>query len=692
MTKTKPELTVSASQISNFLDCPRKWWFFRVMKLKEIQKSYFTFGTVLHGCIERWMAADKSGRVPEEYCEALAGQVPGEPVDVFPPGWETVDEKGSKVSVTPNEAQLIKALFTEAVEKGVIVRDPHTTVEREINLPLLENVELTGYIDMHLASVHGSEVCDEDAGLGFSVPEIHDHKSFGESSTRYLKQPGPSDMGGNLTPIEAPYSKGDGTSPNSIGHDQQVLTYAAATSILDGYNGVVKVRHNQFPKFKDAKGVRKVEALVSQKRLMTHWAFLQDTAKRMLVVSRIKKWTDVPGPESTDTCSKYGGCPFQGICGKRETPEVYSQRIERQTKQKATGGRPNLPLNPRKRKTNNDTGDKSMTVKPNIFARANEQQAARKGGATATAPAPSKTAAAKVAANPKAPPKINSAAPAPVETAKNGAPWANETCPACKGLGVNTKGGPCPICDKTAEKRGKPTSGMYQIDLDGTTFTAVLRSEHAESGAEESFACDVPNAVAPKAPGGTPKPTLKPKPAPEPEPEPEATAAPEEVEPEVVEEEPEVVPVADPKPAMRPTSGAAARAALTRPAGAPAAAPVASRVAPKPAAGSPGRPRVGITILIGASMLQGPDRPIMLGTALLEKVGAELAADMGAESYWALDSFKRRDRIRQKAAEIAESLGKTVIIVSSTNDPDLMSLINGLAAAPACEAVIEGLR
>ncbi len=691
----KKGLVISASQIGNFLDCPRKWWFLRVLKLREPQKGYFTFGTVLHGCIERWMAGDSSGRVPEDKSQLkldtwtdgpLVGQKFGEPVDVFPAGWETIEEKGSKVSVTPNEAQLIRKLFTEAVERGIVVRNPSSTVEREINLPVIDGVDLTGYIDIHVASIHGEDNHPDDAGLGYSIPEIHDHKSFGESSTRYLKQPGPTDAGGNLVPIDAPYTKGDGTSPNSIGHDQQVLTYAAATSMLDGHVGDVLVRHNQYPKFKDTKGVRKVEALVSQKRLRTHWSHIQDTAKRMVLVSRIKKWTDTPGPESLDTCSKYGGCAFRGICGKRETPEVYSKRMARQ----AEAPRLNLPINPRKRNTKGDAPNMD------IFARAKTQQAARKGGATATAaPAPSKTAAAKAAAKPTttmrpAAPKVNSAPAPEPETVSGGAPWADPSCPACKGLGINTKGRACPICDKTAGKRNAPTSSMYWINLDGTSITAVLRAEHVDSGAEESWAGDMPTAEVQRAPTSAPakaaaKPTFKPRAAPAPEPEPEAAeTAPAE---EAVEEE---TPAEDaPAPAPAVSAKDAAKSALAR---GGTETPAASRPAARAAGGAPGRPRVGITILIGTAQLKGPERPTMLATELLEKVGAELATDMGAESYWALDPFKRRERVRQKAADIAEGLGKTIIMVGSTNDPDVMSLVNGLSASPACESVFEGLR
>ena len=707
---TEIKLVISASQIDDFIDCPRRWWFKRIMKLREIQKGYFTFGTVLHGCIERWMAGTMNGRVPDPVPEVLAGQTAGASVEVFPPGWETIEEKGQKVSVTPNEASLIKRLFKEAVERGIITRDPHATVEREIRLPVLENVELLGFVDIHVASVHGSEIHEDDAGLGFSVPEIHDHKSFGESSTRYLKQPGPTDEGGNLIPIEAPYEKGDGTSPNAVGHNQQMLTYATATSMIDGYEGVVKVRHNQYPKFKDAKGVRKVEALISPKRLKAHWAFIENTARRMVQVAQIKKWTDTPGPESVDACSRFGGCPFQGICGKRESPEVYSARVERMTAQKASQTRPNLTLEPRKRKpTKTDTGG-TTTMTTDIFARARNQQAARKGepapATTAKPTVATKTAAAKAAANPKpapaatkpaAAPKVNSAPPPAVETATDGAPWANPTCPACKGLGINSKGRACPICDKTAEKRGVPTSAMYVIEVADGAVTAVLRDEHADTGAPEAWAGDVPvqGAAATAKPAVAPKAQARVEEPPDEQPEPEVEADTDEGDEgaEASQDEPEAPPAAPPARNTR----AAAAAALTRQGSAPTPTPGAvARTAPKPAASEParsvGRPKVGLTVLIGAAMMKGPERPTLLATELLERIGAELAADMGAESYWALDAFKRRERIRQRGAEIAESLGKTVVMVGSTNDPDVMSLVNALMAAPSCEAVYEGLR
>src|SRR6185369_11814492 len=95
-------LTISASQIATWDDCHRKWWLQRVAKLPEVPRGYLIFGTVLHACLERWCSADAQGRVPDPVPECLKGQRSGDPVDVFPPGWETVEEKGHKQTVTPN--------------------------------------------------------------------------------------------------------------------------------------------------------------------------------------------------------------------------------------------------------------------------------------------------------------------------------------------------------------------------------------------------------------------------------------------------------------------------------------------------------------------------------------------------------------------------------------------------------------
>lgn len=610
-------MKVSASQFSNFTDCRRKWWLSRVAKLPEVAKGYLTFGTVLHACLERWCSGDANGRVPSPAPEALAGQIPGEPVEVFPRGWEIVEEKGVKVSVTPNEAALIRKLVEQAIERGIVVRGDGRVLEREISLPLIEGVELIGFIDCFIPG---------------EPPEIQDHKSFGESSTRFLKQSDP-------------------TSPNYLGKDQQLRTYAAAISQLEGWTGPVKVRHNQFPKFADPRGPRTAEAVLEPAVLAEHWAHIQDLARSMILTAGIKEWKDVPGPEDPNTCHKYGGCPFREICGRVVTLDGYRAKVEKQIEALATE-RPNVKLDPKPKKKSTMSGD--------VFARA-KAKAQPAPAATATAPAP----AAPQAATPTS---INGGVPPPaqpVAAVENPPPWANPTCTSCKGTGFNSKGRPCPICDAFAKKLNKPTSGKFNVS--GSLeegFAATARPEfQAELGG-----------LAWSSKGGTVE-ASAPVPAP-------ATMTAPGPQGGTVSSVAVVMPVAAPVVAQAPDTAAVMAGTLATPA----------EIEPLPVeekAGK-GRPKLGITILVGCVQLKGPSRPTVLAQALLEQVGAELAKDMGASSYWELDTWKRRDRIRQRAGVIAEALGKTVLLVPGVRDPDVDSLVSALVMH--ADTVIEGVR
>jgi hypothetical protein len=333
----------------------------------------------------------------------------------------------------------------------------------------------------------------------------------------------------------------------------------------------------------------------------------------------------------------------------------------------------------------------------NIFARARGSKPAatiqappgaipHTAATTATAPqAPAPTPAAPaVSINGGAPP----APPAAPAAAINAPPWANPLCTACHGVGFNSKGRPCPICDALAKRMKRPTSSMYVIEGDAQSgFTAAVRAENAATLAELSAPAgwsskaDALQFKSSTAAGGGAAPRA-------------TTAA---------EQSAVVVPPA----AVQPTVQKAQEAAPTAPAGlvAPATAATVTPpatpttgtactvevlVEPAEVSAKRGRKPAGMTILIGCAQLKGPDRPTESAQALLHRLGAELAKDMGGESYWALDPFKRRDRIKQRAPEIAESLGRTVLLVAGVRDPDVDSLVSSLL--PHAEVVVEGLR
>ena len=638
-------LTISASQLATAWDCERKWWLERVARLPDVPKGYLVFGTVLHACLERWCSADEQGRVPSGdgtvldlnqnvYVSGnppLVGQFVGHPVEVFPPGWEEIEEKGVKARVTPNEAALIRRLVEQAVERGLVQRGDGRVLERELRLPVIEGVNLVGFVDVFVPR------CSP------MPPQIDDHKTFGESSTRFLKQKDP-------------------TSPNYLGKDEQLLTYCAATSLIDGWDGPVVVRHNQFPKFDDPRGPRSVEATVPAEVWAEHWARVQDTAARLLQVRDIKKWDDVPGPYGSDVCQKYGGCPFREICGRRTTLDGFRASIEQRKAE--SGTRPNLSTAPRRRLD-------QMTNTTDIFANARRRGAAPAQPTTAAVAAavtpPAAHAVSAPASAPAALPINGGVAPAPAAPALPGGyappPWANPSCTACHGLGFNSKGRPCPICDALAKRSKRPTSSMYLIEgsmQDG--FTAVQRPEKVA----ELFALSAPESWSSKGGAVAPAQPIQPKPA--------------EI---VVTEQPAAIPAP-----VAPSASVALP--LNQTVSVQIDVSQQSTEVPSEEKRGRGRPKAGITLLIGCAQMKGPDRPTTTVQELLQKLGVELAKDMGAASYWELDAFKRRDRIRQKAEIIAEGLGRTVLLVPGVTDPDASALVAALL--PFADLVIEGVR
>jgi len=741
--KDPSKLYISASQIETFSLCKRKWWFDKVKKLPKPNKGYFAFGTCLHGCLERWILSTENGRVPDEgewdrviHEEFAKGkrkiewgtgpfkeQIIGQPTELFPKGFEIVedtDDDGTvkgRVVLTPNEVKQIKKLVAQAIERGIVTKGENIYVEHGFELDLIDNVVIVGYLDfLRIAE----------------LPEIHDHKSFSKSSERYLKQPGPRRANGNFIAIVEPQQDGDGTSPNCVGHVQQNLTYAWAYSEVADYKGPVLVRHNQFPKFEDLKGVRSVEALVSHKRIKVHGDHLRQVAKEMVKVSKIKKWEDTPPPSTVTACSDFGGCDFQGICGRRVNVEVYSQRTVEHNAQAVNETRPNFPTEKKRTKGNanmasnvfkrKSAGDEpkaevpSTMPKKGAFARKKAEEAEPEEEAEAEEEAPKKSA------------KFNGGKkPAEDESVENGAPWGDPNCPACKGLGMNTKGNACPICDKTAKKRGVPSSIMYEIEVTDEGYVAKARKEHAEAIGEMdapnkwTFERDAPAEPAPKA-SKFGKAKAKPDEDEEPsdddeaqEPAPKKSSAfsrkgkaPAQTEEEAQEEEEaeEEAPPAKGKFARRgaapaepeeepeaeePQDDSDEAAAPRRGRGRPPGSKNRSTLQREAEGSVGGRPRAGITLVKGASIVHGPDRPSMMAQSLLETLGAEMASDMGTDSFFELDQRKRQDRLKQAGKEIADTLGRTVVIFpAGTMDFDLVALFNALA--PHAEWVVEGTR
>lgn len=438
-------LVTSASQHGDYELCNRRWWFDKRLKLPSVQRDFTTFGTVLHGCLERWMAGDKVGRVPSPVPDALEGQQPGAAVELFPKGWETLVEKGETKSVSPKEQALIRRLVKEAIERGIVQRLPGLRTEAAIQLPVVDGVELIGFLDVQ-------------------VPEgVDDHKSFGKSSGQYLKRDGPKDPDtGQPILVEAPWQEGDGTSPNCVGHDEKMLIYAKAHLEQRGDGQPVRLRHNQFPKDPaDKKGPRSVEAWVSPERIEHRWREVQENSRGMLELWKQtdeSKWAQIPGPlesrkKDPGACGAFGGCPFRLICAKQESPAMYRQRLN-----KHLGIAPAPPAGV-------DSGEGASTV--SIFKKYEQRRAqAAAGGETTTQTAPPSPVNGGTTAPPSAPPSSAPPAADPYAGVPV-APWANPECKACKGTGQNIgKGRPCMPCETLAQKDGRPTPAQFDVKAD----------------------------------------------------------------------------------------------------------------------------------------------------------------------------------------------------------------------------------
>lgn len=650
---------ISASQIETYDEgCNRFWWFQRILKLSEPPAAHFTFGTVTHAVNERYLSADSNQRVPlnlnstqggvecNRKDHPLFGQITGRPVNLYPEGWDTATERdGTKATVTKNEAKLIQKLVAESIENGVLRWREGTQVERKLLAEIIEGVQLIGYVDAYKPPTDVQP-----------LPLIEDHKTYGKGSLRYLKREDPK-------------------SPNYLGKNQQLLTYCYAISILDDWSGDITVRHNQYPKFPD-KEVTAVDATITRAEIVKHGEYLKDVAARMERTRKIKEWSDVPGPKDTGKCARWYGkpCPFSDICGRAETPDAYKARLER-LKSGSQAARLNLPLaKPKKR----NSKESNMS----IFDRAKNQKAAR--GERKAAAGTTKAKAAVEAA-----PSVNGAEAAPVVTIEGGAPWANPNCKACKGRGLTSKGIACPICDLTAKKGKRPTSMAYVVETDDDGLgIAAAREEQVEALEAAGMPLEwVEEAQPESAPVSAPAAT---KPEPEATPEPEPEVAP----------EPAAEPAAKPKRTRRTKAQMAADKALAEQALADSNEEAGVELEEKESTVSivakakrtAGRPRVGVTILLGAAYLRGlaTSREVLSSSEVLTRFGNELASDMGADSYWSLDTWKRRERLAEKADYIVSSLAGTVVMhPGELGNDDIGSLLRAMTGvAEGIEAVI----
>jgi hypothetical protein len=652
-------MKISASQDETFTRCKRNWWFAYPQRLPSIPKGDLDFGSVIHNVCERFLLADDTGRDKD-----------GNPVELFPDGWDSIEDKKGKRSISPAQSDLIRKLVAKAIEEGVLERRPGRTVEQWFSRDLIPGVKMVGKIDMLLPG------------------EVQDHKS-----TKAMKW--------------AKNEKKD--SPNYLGKSLQMLDYAHEALVADPSLEVVRLRHNVFCKDPEQPIVRKVDVSVTKAQVMSNWQRLMKAAWEMQVLTKQNlkedQWSDVPGPSEPDACEAYGGCPYVRICGGVDTPDQYRKRVTKQIKNKE---------NHQETFTWEESWGKLGAPEPesanmDIFSKSKARQKAKKAGKTASSePAPAvKPIDGSVAVAEEEVAVDLSAGVAP--------PWAQPKCPACKGAGFNKKGSPCRICDATSKKAGGRTSLEFVVESDGDGNLVWEAKDGSMSGispltvttgevkAQEKMEL-------PEAPLDTPDTTEVPeenimaaidKAGVE-----AAEDAEEKVSKEVAKKADKVLPekkekkTRKPRKPRKPKAKAEEPAPESEPETAPSVVntenpdevPTAEEVTAPTPPKSKGRPKTGYYLYIDCI-------PIGVETTAIEGIfadmAAELAAEMSVESYFDLDVYKRREAFaRALTADILqERFNKMHIIARNPQGaPDLRAFVDAIVSVSPKGRVIQGVK
>ena len=618
MTRKKTETTVktedrdwhvSASQFKSYEQCKRKWYFEKVVNLPRPPAEHFAFGTVLHGVIERWMLADDTGRGPD-----------GKPVELYPPGWHIADADNPERAwaLSPIHQDLIRNLIHNAISNGDLIRVRGREIESEMRRVLFEfegtRVVISGFIDV----------------IGHDC--VQDHKSSKKKRS-----------GGTYF-----------LSKDKLAQDVQLLIYAAEVLFRAQERGEaipthVKLRHNQFLKDHDSPFTKHTEVIVSVEDIQRNWARCLMMAQEMFALRTIPKYIFVPPTDSA--CNDYGGCPFLSICSGQITPEVYTAQITRMAASARLPSVTPLPLP-------NVTGGEAMS---SVFA-------PQTGAAPAGQPAVPPVAGAGAFPFPNSPPpaaKQPAFAPqpaAPVVTLPGfplypAAPWGVPGCAvsSCNGIGVNSAGGPCGICNPTQRQQNGIVSEMFRVGPDGNgnlcwqvlpDFAAAIQARNIPGQGSVRIPAAV---VASPAAAPAPQPAAPP-PATPPSAPPAAPTAP-------------VAQPQAPPPAAPPTAQPfafqqqAAAAAAPQPAAPPASPPPTQAQGDDEEDGKAGagRPRKGVTLYINCMPTKGVPRPMRVED-IFKEYAQKLAEAQGAESYFQLDTWKRRDYMAQAMTSIVAAL------------------------------------
>lgn len=609
-------MVLSPTQVEAWQRCKRYWWLKNVRKLPEIERASGTFGTVMHSVIERFLRADNLGR-----------DTNGNPVEIYPEGWQIARNRydATKIdgTITPTDEATIKTLIAVAIESGVLERvgaDNDRAIEQEFTEELLQLKCPTckGESFVPCPTCDGGlpeeiESCPDGCIDGRSTcPTCNgDGKGDHIQVKQYIDYMLPDGIQDHKSTKSMKYAK----SKEALRINAQMLINAHALLELRRKEALpelekVSLRHNVYCKDPNDQRVRKTEVFVTPEEVDTFWSVLKEMAIEMSALRRSANgWKHCPDPVShTTACNAYGGCSFMSICGGQESEEMYENRLAKQKEAAIL-----LIAN----STTILTKEATMGILDQLKARAAAL-------ASTTNPAPTPTT--PVTQPPTSPTPQTVGVTSVVVDA---IPWADTTCTACQGLGFNTNGNPCKICDLRAMKgNGRPRVESFALENlgDGTTYW-----KHPTLG----------EGISPMKHGaGTP---VK------------------------VENKVEVViPKQEPTMTLMPSVV------------------IAPTTAPAPQTHAPSidkktRAKKGFTLCIDCAVMEGLNDD---GITHMATVFADLTKQMSVAAgvdYRDMDPWKRRDQMAKEAEAIADTFATTDVVVDLANaTPDLKALTEAI--------------
>lgn len=462
---------------------------------------------------------------------------------------------------------------------------------------------------------------------------------------------------GMITDHKSAKSRRYALSADALANDPQMMIYAGVALARDPSLEQVILRHNYYVKDPKSPMVFPVEKAVSASQVERYWQENILPALRSMVdfksrFGTAEEWEEVEGPRVKGICNKYGGCAFSGICTKTQTVDDYRAEIDRANAQLI--------------EANGRTSETDM----GLFDKLEKKQAAATSATKTEAPAPEPEETKNVASTePTDEAQSQREAVAETETEASSdpadvgsgsgvasvAPWGVPDCRACEGRGISSKGGPCRACDAWRTKNGGPRSNGYKLEAtDGAV--RVLDADGNEV------------AVVPTSAEVTSRPAPTPKAA------------------ETKQQESKPEPASEQSATEHARDEASESAPASSPGKASPLEPTAEKTKETKRRNG-GRPRKGFTLLRGAMLKRGSTN-VFDAHMLFERYSSELAEAVGAESYYQMDTWRRREALAAKAEPIAETLGSGILVYTS-GTPDLDYFVNALE--PYADTVILGV-